>query len=170
MKKVTTLALLGLLTLAMGQDISVDQQIENIKNASAQDRVKLMNEFKQKMVLMNQQERAQVISKMQKSMNKEGYKSQNMQASKGSQDKAQNGNTKQNNNEEYKGKYTQDMKKEHIQQSQMENSQQMQYMQYSNQKQTVDQWHQEGGQTYQNQQGSAGSSNHQNDGGGQKWY
>ena len=89
MKKVTTLALLGLLTLAMGQDISVDQQIENIKNASAQDRVKLMNEFKQKMVLMNQQERAQVISKMQKSMNKEGYKSQNMQASKGSQDKAQ---------------------------------------------------------------------------------
>ncbi len=48
MKKVTTLALLGLLTLAMGQDVSVDQQIENIKNASAQDRVKLMNEFKQK--------------------------------------------------------------------------------------------------------------------------
>ncbi|PHS56498.1 MAG: hypothetical protein COB17_08890 [Sulfurimonas sp.] len=49
-------------------DISIDLQIQNIKNAPAEKRVILMNKLKLQMVQMNQKDRASAISKLQEKM------------------------------------------------------------------------------------------------------
>ena len=69
MKRVTTtLVLLGTLTLGLAADAAVDAQIEKIQNAPAQERVQLMNEFKQRLATMNQEQREEAIAKMQTKM------------------------------------------------------------------------------------------------------
>ena len=62
-----TLMLLGNLTLATA-DVSVDQQMAAIANASPQERVTLVNEFKERLATMNDEERASAISKMRSTM------------------------------------------------------------------------------------------------------
>ena len=63
-----TLMLLGTLTLGMAEDITtemtVDQQITAIKNAPAQERVRLMNQFKVRLATMNEAEREAAITQL----------------------------------------------------------------------------------------------------------
>jgi len=66
-KSLITLALLGSLTLTLA-DASVDAQITAIQNAPAQERVALMNQFKQELATMNAEERSAAISIMQTKM------------------------------------------------------------------------------------------------------
>lgn len=69
MKKVTTiLALVGTLTLGLAVDATIDAQIEKIQNAPAQEKVKLMNEFKQQLMTMNQEQRQEAVAAMQAEM------------------------------------------------------------------------------------------------------
>ena len=77
-----SLALLGALTLGMAAEDnnsttedqptvkeSIDAQIANIKSASAAERVKLMNQFKEKLATMNLEDRTAAISAMQTKIN-----------------------------------------------------------------------------------------------------
>ncbi len=73
MKKVTAiLALVGTLTLGLAADATIDAQIERIQNAPAKERVKLMNEFKQHLMTMNQEQRQEAVAKMQAEMQAAG--------------------------------------------------------------------------------------------------
>lgn len=78
-----SIALLGALTFGMADEATqtntneqaqpttqqtIDAKIAKIQNASAQERVKLMNEFKQQLAKMNQQDRMEAISQMQEKM------------------------------------------------------------------------------------------------------
>ncbi len=58
------LMLLGTLTAGMADDISVDDQITTIKEAPAQERVKLMNQFKLRLATMNETEREAAITQL----------------------------------------------------------------------------------------------------------
>ena len=82
-----SVALLGALTLGMADDTAtqssntnsgIDAQITKIQNAPAQERVKLMNQFKEQLANMNVQERTDAIAQMQKKM--QGQAQSNMQA------------------------------------------------------------------------------------------
>ena len=63
-----TLMLLGTLPLGMAEDVTtemtVDQQITAIKNAPAQERVRLMNQFKLRLATMNEAEREAAITQL----------------------------------------------------------------------------------------------------------
>lgn len=73
MKKITTiLALVGTLTLGLAADATIDAQIEKIQNAPAQERVQLMNEFKQQLATMNKEQRQEAVAKMQAEMQAAG--------------------------------------------------------------------------------------------------
>jgi len=73
MKKITTiLVLVGTLTLCLAADATIDAQIEEIQNAPAQKRVKLMNRFKQELMTMNQEQRQEAVVKMQAEMQAAG--------------------------------------------------------------------------------------------------
>ncbi|UCN00358.1 hypothetical protein LCX93_00140 [Sulfurimonas sp. SWIR-19] len=70
-----SVALLGLLSIASADEstatdttVSVDAQIEAIQSAPEQERVELMNEFKQRLMQMNQEERMSAIEEMQSKM------------------------------------------------------------------------------------------------------
>jgi len=66
MKKVTAiLALVGMLTVDLVADAVVDAQIEAIQNAPAAEKVQLMNEFKQQLMTMNQEQRKEAVAAMQ---------------------------------------------------------------------------------------------------------
>ena len=83
-----SLALIGTLSLAMAEDVattdttttdttvSVDAEIEAIQAAPAQERVRLMNQFKRRLMQMNEAERSAAIAAMQEKM----QASQTMQA------------------------------------------------------------------------------------------
>ncbi|MGL7298929.1 hypothetical protein, partial [Salmonella sp. NW910] len=92
-----SVALLGLLSIASAEDVvttdttvstapteetvstdtttdttvNIDAQIEAIQSAPEQDRVELMNEFKQRLMQMNQEERMAAIQEMQSKMQAE---------------------------------------------------------------------------------------------------
>ncbi len=77
MKKITTiLALVGTLTLGLAADATIDAQIEEIQNAPAQERVRLMNQFKKQLSAMNKEERGEAIAKMQSKMQESGEMTQ----------------------------------------------------------------------------------------------
>ena len=63
-----TLMLLGTLTLGMAEDVTteltVDQQITAIKNAPAEERVRLMNQFKVRLSTMNEEQREAAITQL----------------------------------------------------------------------------------------------------------
>jgi len=82
-----SVALLGALTLGMADDTAtqsnntnsgIDAQITKIQNAPAQERVQLMNQFKEQLANMNVQERTDAIAQMQEKM--QGQAQSNMQA------------------------------------------------------------------------------------------
>jgi len=57
------------LGLAEGENtIDVDAQIETIQNASPEKRYELMNEFKQKLMQLNETQRSETIAKMREKM------------------------------------------------------------------------------------------------------
>jgi hypothetical protein len=60
---IATAIILGSFTAVVANE-NVDTQIANIKGASAQERVQLMNEFKVKLAAMNAQDRADAISQL----------------------------------------------------------------------------------------------------------
>lgn len=113
-----TSALMGAFTLATAAEattdtttstktvskVSVDAQIEKIKNAKASERVALMNEFKKQVMTMNAEERQAAISEMQTKMKAQSdtivadanQNAQNTQAqAKGMQEQTQNMQAKQ---------------------------------------------------------------------------
>ena len=70
-----SVALLGALTLGMAEDtastettVSIDAQIEAIQAAPAQERVQLMNQFKQRLATMNEEQRTEAIAQLQEKM------------------------------------------------------------------------------------------------------
>ena len=69
MNKLQTLSISMLLTatIAVVADESIDAQIQKIQNASPAKGVKLMNQFKQKLRQMNQEQREDAISKLRAS-------------------------------------------------------------------------------------------------------
>lgn len=62
----TAFILLGTLTLAMAA--TVDEQIAQIQNATPQKRVQLMNELKQRLSALGEEERTQAITKLRAKM------------------------------------------------------------------------------------------------------
>ena len=73
MKSITFTLCISLLTatfstLLANEQVSIDQQIAAIQQASPQDRVKLMNQFKQHLATMNAEERAKSISHLRQKM------------------------------------------------------------------------------------------------------
>ena len=73
MKKVTAiLALVGTLTLGLAADATIDAQIAAIQNAPAAQRVQLMNEFKQQLMTMNQEQRQEAVATLQAEMQASG--------------------------------------------------------------------------------------------------
>lgn len=71
MTKVSTLILGTLLagTLShLGAEETIDEQISTIQNAPAQQRVELMNRFKQKMASMNEEERIKATNRLRQQL------------------------------------------------------------------------------------------------------
>jgi hypothetical protein len=73
MKHITTTLLISLLsatltTLLANDQVSIDQQIAAMQKASPQERVKLMNQFKQQLASMNAEERAKSIGHLRQKM------------------------------------------------------------------------------------------------------
>lgn len=62
-KSIFSILLLGSLTLSFS-DMSIDAQIQEIKNAPAHERVQLMNQLKTKLADMNAEQRSEAISKL----------------------------------------------------------------------------------------------------------
>ena len=122
-----SVALLGAFTLGMASNI--DAQITKIQNAPAQERVELMNEFKQQLANMNKEDRMQAISQMQEKMH--AHAQGHMQEAKGEREHMQGmgENTRQRAHDMAQGKQTEAM--EHMNQ-----------MQHMNQRQAGDQIHQ----------------------------
>lgn len=63
LKLSATLALLGSLTLGMAE-ITIDEQIDAIKSAPAQERVRLMNQFKINLSTLSEAQREEAISQL----------------------------------------------------------------------------------------------------------
>jgi hypothetical protein len=75
-----SLVVMGTLNLGFAQDtvsVDVDVQIETIQSAPAEERVQLMNEFKQKLMQMNADERNAAIATLQTKMQNESSNMQN---------------------------------------------------------------------------------------------
>ena len=121
-KSLITLALLGSLTLTLA-DASIDTQITEIQNAPAQERVELMNQFKQQLASMNAEDRSAAISAMQTKM------------------QARQGDT------QAQGDMTRARMQEHAGDMQMEQNGQMSQMQNMNQHQAGQQFMQQNGAT-----------------------
>lgn len=79
MKKIITVSLFtSVLTLSFAMDVAIDEQIEKIRNAPAQERVKLMNQFKMRLHAMNKEERSQALGRMQAKMQSGGEMAQTL--------------------------------------------------------------------------------------------
>ena len=129
-----SVALLGALTLGMADDTAttdttstIDAQIEAIQTAPAQERVKLMNEFKQKLMTMNQEERMAAITQMQEKMQAKSGGTQALGQSMG-----ENGQAFGNTMKEGATNHAQEM--------QMQANEQMNQMQNMNQQQAGNQY------------------------------
>jgi len=68
MKSFFLLVVLLTSLLFANSELDIDSYITKIKEAAPEERVKLMNEFKQKIAQMNKEERLQSIKKMQTKM------------------------------------------------------------------------------------------------------
>ena len=73
MKRITTtLVLLGTLTLGLAVDATIDAQIAKIQNASATEKVQLMNELKMQLTTMSKEQRQEAIATMQAKLQESG--------------------------------------------------------------------------------------------------
>jgi len=139
-----TLALLGTLGVVAADEItSIDQQIKQIKEAPAKERVRLMNEFKLQLSTMNQDERTQALTKL-----RERIQVQTMKGDKEAQGEQAHNRIKEQSKD---AKMTQEMKQtqernkvqEQSRVSQMQEDQQMQQTQRMNQQHVGDQFAQQ---------------------------
>jgi len=127
MKLVTitlSVALLGLLSIASAEDtttVDVDTQIEAIQSAPAQERVQLMNQFKQRLMQMNEEDRMAAIQEMQSKMQAHADDAQEF------------------------GDMTRTRAQEHAQEMQMQTNEQMSHMQNMQQQQAGNQFMQTAG-------------------------
>ncbi len=147
-----SLAVIGTLAIAGGVSsstiTSVDTQIQAIQNAPASQRVKLMNQFKEKLMNMNQKERMEAISQLQVKMQGK------MQAHR--EDGQEMGTTMSTNARKMSttfGKMTQEHSQEHSTEMQMQENEQMTHIQNMNQRQAGNQFVEDGarsGATSQN--------------------
>ena len=71
LKLSVTLALLGALTLGMAED-TIDEQIAAIQSASDEDRVELMNEFKENLSTLSEEERTEAITQLRSNVDGDG--------------------------------------------------------------------------------------------------
>jgi len=62
-KSIVSILLLGSLTLSFS-DMSIDAQIQEIKNAPEHERVKLMNKLKTDLAQMNEEQRSEAIQQL----------------------------------------------------------------------------------------------------------
>lgn len=115
------MALLGSATLALAEP-SIDAQISAIKEAPAQERVEMMNQFKQRLSTMNEQERSEAITALRTQMQ----------------------NRTQTRVHEGEGEMLQTQTRERSRIGQMEQGDQMQRMEQMNQRQGADQFMQQG--------------------------
>ena len=142
-----SVALLGALTLGMAEDtastdttatattsVSVDAQIAAIQAAPAQERVQLMNQFKQKLATMNQADRMAAIQEMQQKMQGKAQAGQAF----GSTTREQAKNAKENG--AAMGEQTRTRAQEMAQEHQMQANEQMTQMQNMNQMQAGSQF------------------------------
>jgi len=67
-KYIISLFIISISLLAQEMPISIDREIAEIKSASPSERVTLMNAFKEKLMQMNQEQRAAAIESMQQKM------------------------------------------------------------------------------------------------------
>jgi len=72
--------LLGSTTLFANEQTSVDQQIAAMQQATPQERVKLMNQFKQQLANMNANERAKSIAQLREQMQQKNGQDHNNHA------------------------------------------------------------------------------------------
>ena len=72
---IATLTLLGTLTLGMAE-VTVDDQIAAIVGATPEERVALVNDFKETLATMNDDERAAAIAQMRSSVSSTGEQTQ----------------------------------------------------------------------------------------------
>lgn len=131
MKLVTitlSVALLGLLSIASAEatttvdvTVDVDTQIEAIQSAPAQERVQLMNQFKQRLMQMNEEDRMAAIQEMQSKMQAHADDAQEF------------------------GDMTRTRAQEHAQDMQMQTNEHMNHMQNMQQQQAGNQFMQTGG-------------------------
>ena len=77
MKRITTtLILLGTLTLGLAADATIDAQIKKIQNASATEKVELMNALKMQLTTMSKEQRQEAIATMQAKLQESGEMTQ----------------------------------------------------------------------------------------------
>ena len=74
----------------MAEDVDVDTQIEEIVQAPAQERHRLMNEFKKRLSTMNEQERAEAISKLREQTRTTTRTQERLEEGEGEQVRTQN--------------------------------------------------------------------------------
>ncbi|WP_457749677.1 hypothetical protein [Sulfurimonas sp.] len=122
---ILSVTLIGAFTMGMADEAastdttsSVDAQIEAIQAAPAQERVELMNEFKQRLMQMNQEDRMLAIQEMQSKMQASAPQS----------------------SEAMSGDMTHARAQEHVQEMQMQTNEQMNTMQNMTQQQAGSQF------------------------------
>lgn len=140
---VLSIAFVGMMTAALAYDnaqttvnVDIDAQIEKIKAAPLKERVRMMNELKQKLSEMNRKQRMTVIAKMQEKMHGQAH----IKTGVGMMEKDRN-----NHQMKYRGEITQ----EH----QMQTNEQMNHMQNMNHEK-VGNWFNQMHQTDWQSQGS----------------
>jgi len=157
-----SVALLGVVTLGMADNVptnttnnpaaTIDSQIAAIQAAPAQERVQMMNEFKQKLMQMNQEDRMAAIAEMQKEM--AGHKDAMQQQGEQMQAQMQ--------------EHMQEKMQKHAEGMQMEHMQDMTQMQNMNQHQAGNQWQHEQNDIMQHNGGMQQNTHNNNMFGGRK--
>jgi len=90
MKQLSIPLLLTILTtLSAESNLSIDQQIAAMRQATPQERVTLMNQFKQQLATMNAQERAKSISQLREKMQQKSAQEEQTMHNKVQQDQMQ---------------------------------------------------------------------------------
>lgn len=146
-----SVALLGLLSIASAEDtttgsadpqndastntnISIDTQIKEIQSASKQERVQLMNAFKQRLMQMNQEDRTAAMQELQTKMH--------AQADRGHEfgtETSEMAKEMMSDKEQRTAKMAQTREQEHVQEMQMQTNEHMNQIQNMTQKQAGDQ-------------------------------
>jgi len=100
-------------TLSANEARSIDQQITAIQNASPQERVKLMNQFKQQLASMNAKERSKSISQLREKMhNDKADEHMNSEAQRDQMQQSEHLQRMEQMQQQHAGQQVHDMEKE----------------------------------------------------------